>query len=430
VSNPRSLMFNTALLAVSLVFCALLFPPQWYPDDFRRQLASWFGAPDLQNPGFQAEQKRQNLQNKSLQNLQATEEICPEDLSAWRQAQTIEGVEIRESLTCSADNPYAVASFVRGTNNVSVETLMAAGLTPDAIVKSDDLDGDGDPDVIHLRLEVVELNGGSPDSSQPTVQFAIAPGVLPGLWVFAPKTFGMSTENFASNRAKDILRPPSPTIRIEQGDRVEITLENSHYLAHTIHFHGVDHSFLDENGEGNDGVPITSELPVQPGDARTYNLQPRQSGTMFYHCHVQPQAHVMMGLQGLFVVEENRPNNWLQTLNVGAGQVRAPSQAVRENYSREYDLHFTDLDMELNNSKIHQHLPEKTMGVFHHKHTFRDIGNVLTKLLTALGFGLIDGKMRGKKINIDDTKVFFKSDPAVWKSRLGDRQSKDKSDQC
>jgi len=57
----------------------------------------------------------------------------------------------------------------------------------------------------------------------------------------------------------------------------------------------------------------------------------------------------MMGLQGLFVVEENRPNNWLQTLNIGAGQVRVPSAAVRSEYDREYDLHYLDIDIKLNN---------------------------------------------------------------------------------
>ena len=55
----------------------------------------------------------------------------------------------------------------------------------------------------------------------------------------------------------------------------------------------------------------------------------------------------MMGLQGLFVIEENRPNNWLQTMNVGAGHVRAPSVALRDNYDQEYDLHYLDLDKEL-----------------------------------------------------------------------------------
>ncbi|MEE8342470.1 MAG: multicopper oxidase domain-containing protein, partial [Gammaproteobacteria bacterium] len=126
-------------------------------------------------------------------------------------------------------------------------------------------------------------------------------------------------------------------------------LENSHYMPHTIHFHGVDHPFVDADGEGNDGVPLTSEKPVMPGNARTYDLQPRQPGTMFYHCHVQPHVHIMMGLQGLFVVEENRPNNWVQTLNVGAGHVRVPSVAVKEKYDREYDLQYLDIDADLNN---------------------------------------------------------------------------------
>jgi FtsP/CotA-like multicopper oxidase with cupredoxin domain len=119
-------------------------------------------------------------------------------------------------------------------------------------------------------------------------------------------------------------------------------------MPHTVHLHGVDHPFVDEQGEGNDGVPIASETPVLPGEARTYNLQPRTAGTALYHCHVQPHVHVMMGLQGLFVVEENRPDNWLQTLNVGAGQVRAPSRAVVEEYDREYDLHYLEFDSDLN----------------------------------------------------------------------------------
>lgn len=54
-----------------------------------------------------------------------------------------------------------------------------------------------------------------------------------------------------------------------------------------------------------------------------------------------------MGLQGIFVVEENRPNNWVQTFNVGGGQVRHPSVAVLEKYAREYDLHYQSVDKEL-----------------------------------------------------------------------------------
>jgi hypothetical protein len=301
------------------------------------QYSKWFGAAPFRSlPGSEPPPAR------------APEAYCPEDPQGWRQGQQIEGVNILPSLTCEADNPFTVAAFVRGTNNVSASVLMESGLTPDTVVKGADLDGDGDPDEIHIRLEVAELNGGSPETSDPVAQYELAPGIMPGLWVFTPKYAGMSTENFESVKARKLLRLPSPAIRVEQGDRVFVTLENSHYMPHTLHLHGSDHGFRDVNGEGNDGVPITSELPVMPGQSRTYELQPREPGTKFYHCHVQPQVHVMMGLQGLFVIEENRPDNWLQTMNIGAGHVRVPSRAVTETYDREYDLHYTDVDIELN----------------------------------------------------------------------------------
>lgn len=314
----------------------IAFPPQWYPDSLRVQMTAWFGAADY----------RQLPESVDPQALDP-EEACPEDPSGWRREQTIEGVLIAASAPCVADNPYAVAAFVKGTNNVSQQTLLASGLTADTVEKGRDLDGDGDPDEIHIRLEVAELNGGSPIEDEPVTSFDIAPGIQPGMWVFAPKFVGMAVENFGSNEARRSLRLPSPAIRIEQGDQVRITLENSHYMPHTLHLHGADHGFVDASGEGNDGVPTTSEMPVLPGNSRTYELTPRTAGTMFYHCHVQPHVHVMMGLQGLFVIEENRPDNTLQTMNIGAGLVRAPSVGALESYDREYDLHYLDLDKEL-----------------------------------------------------------------------------------
>ncbi len=327
----RRWLFMLAVL-IALLSC----PPQWYPMPVRLKLTEWFGA------------SAYRALPASLE-IAASEPIrfCPPDPAGWRDQQSIEGVEIGASAACVADNPYAVAAFVRGTNNIDQATLLKSGLTTDAVVKGRDLDGDGDPDEIHIRLEVAELNGSSSIMPGPVTQYEIAPGIKPGMWVFAPKLVGMAVENFESQQARRALRLPSPAIRIEQGDKVLITLENTHYMPHTLHLHGADHGFVDVTGEGNDGVPVTSEVPVMPGDARTYELSPRHAGTMFYHCHVQPHVHVMMGLQGLFIVEENKPNNWLQTMNVGAGLVRVPSRAVAQDFDREYDLHYLDLDKEL-----------------------------------------------------------------------------------
>jgi manganese oxidase len=351
------------LLLVLFIATVLLVTPAWLPLSLQPTYYAWFGESPYQAPP-----------GSKIIGLGTVEPFCPDLHPDWRKSQEIEGIVIAESLLCDPDNPWAVAAFIKGTNNVSMDTLMKAGLSPDTVVIDNDKDGDGDPDVIRIKLEVAELNGRSPDMPDLIPAYFIAPGIQPGLWVFAPKVHGMATKSLEELEANPLLRAPSPVIRVEQGDTVEVTLENTHYFPHTIHFHGVDHPYSHHENHGNDGVPETSELPVMPGDSRTYvfsqalnpafhtghgevepgtsrvfALAPRQPGTMFYHCHVQPQHHIHMGLQGMFVVEENRPNNWVQTLNIGAGHVRHPSAAVRETYAQEYDLHFQDIDPALNN---------------------------------------------------------------------------------
>jgi hypothetical protein len=275
------------------------------------------------------------------------EPLCNKNDPEWRKAQVVEGIKIQESLRCSPDNPLSIAVQVKGTNNVSMSTLMDTYYAADAIIKKDDRDGDGDPDVIIIKLEVAELNGHSPDFNGFVPTFDIAPGIQPGMWVFAPKSRGMATNSFVGLDANPLLRAPSPVIRVEQGDTVWIQLENTHYFPHTIHLHGVDHPFIDSSGEGNDGVPQTSDKYVLPGQSRTYEIRPSQPGTFVFQCHVLTHVHLAMGLVGMFNVEENRPKNWVQTFNVGGGQVRYPSKAVLEEYDSEYDLHYHGLDKEL-----------------------------------------------------------------------------------
>lgn len=274
----------------------------------------------------------------------SVEKPCSNEHPQWRAEQMIEDVAIAAAPSCEPDNPYEVAAAVKGTNNVSMATLMQTDLAQDALTMTDDVDNDGDPDVIRIKLEVVELNGSSPDGQFLINTYDIAPGIQPGLWVYAPKSRGMALKNFNSVVASPLLRAPSPTIRVEQGDKVYITLENTHYLPHTIHLHGVDHPWLTAAGEDNDGV---EEHPVFPGKSHTYEIQPRHTGTMLYHCHVQTAQHFMMGLNGLFIIEENQPDNWVQTFNIGAGQVRHPAVAVKKSYSQEYDLVYQSVDKKL-----------------------------------------------------------------------------------
>ncbi|WP_169789454.1 multicopper oxidase domain-containing protein [Skermanella aerolata] len=273
------------------------------------------------------------------------EAVCPPGNDEARAGITVEGVEIAPSTACVADDPYVVAASVLGTNNVSEDTLMRSGLSRDAVIKG----RDGDPNYVEIHLEVAELNGFNPDGGPPLPGYAIAPGIKPGFWTFAPKHRGMSTVSSESSDAGPLLRMPPPSIRVKVGDTLRIVLENTHYLPHTIHLHGVDHPYLNSAGEGNDGVPMFGEEAVQPGESRVYEAKLRHAGTMYYHCHVDEQAHVPMGLAGMIIVEEKQAETPVQTLNIGAGEVRYRSGAVRSaGYAGEHDLVYGDVLRGLN----------------------------------------------------------------------------------
>lgn len=194
------------------------------------------------------------------------------------------------------------------------------GASADGVKLGGDLDGDGDPDEVDIRLEVIELTE------------EVYPGEFVTFWVFAPEGQGMTPA----------ARAPSPTIRVEEGDRVRITLHNTHYFPHTIHLHGTIHP------NAMDGVPDITQPAVKPGEAFTYEFIAKNPGTHFYHCHVQPDVHVLMGLVGMLIIEPNRPENLFRHLVPGAGQITDLSRAVMERYEQEYSLVYMDIDDRLN----------------------------------------------------------------------------------
>ena len=195
------------------------------------------------------------------------------------------------------------------------------GASEQALILGRDLDGDGDPDEISIRLEVVEITE------------EVYPGEYVKFWVFAPEGQGMTS----------IARVPSPTIRVETGDRVRIILKNTHYFPHTIHPHGTIHP------NAMDGVPDITQAAVNPGESFSYEFTAKNPGTFFYHCHVQPDVHVHMGLAGMLIIEPNRPNNLFTHLVLGAGRMPDLSKAtVEEGYAREFSLVYMDIDARLN----------------------------------------------------------------------------------
>ena len=98
---------------------------------------------------------------------------------------------------------------------------------------------------------------------------------------------------------------PGPELRVDEGDLVEVTLENRDVQSGvTIHWHGVDVP----NAE--DGVAGVTQNAVPPGGSYTYRFRADQVGTFWYHTHQSSSAEVRRGLYGALVIEPlSRPAN-------------------------------------------------------------------------------------------------------------------------
>src|SRR5262249_48797932 len=108
------------------------------------------------------------------------------------------------------------------------------GADGNAVVLGRDLDGDGDPDEIHFHLEVVEI------------QEEVYPGEFVTFWVFAPLGSAMGSA----------ARLPSPTLRVEEGDRVAITLYNTPYPPHPVKQQGRRAAHPPPRGRAGQVVPL------------------------------------------------------------------------------------------------------------------------------------------------------------------------------
>ncbi len=90
---------------------------------------------------------------------------------------------------------------------------------------------------------------------------------------------------------------PGPQLRVQQGDTVIVDFQNDHFHPHTIHWHG---QFVPWEA---DGVPGSTQDSVQPSTGFRYQFEAKRAGTLWYHCHVDTQFHVMQGLYGVIIVE-------------------------------------------------------------------------------------------------------------------------------
>ena len=94
---------------------------------------------------------------------------------------------------------------------------------------------------------------------------------------------------------------PGPEIRVTEGERLRVTVENQLPDAGTtVHWHGLPVP------NGMDGVPGVTQAPIEPGESMTYEYEAAPAGTYMYHSHQGLQLD--RGLVGPLIVEERTPH--------------------------------------------------------------------------------------------------------------------------
>ena len=94
---------------------------------------------------------------------------------------------------------------------------------------------------------------------------------------------------------------PGPEIRVKEGERLHITVENELPGAGTtVHWHGVPVP------NPMDGVPGLTQEPIPPRDAMVYEYEATPAGSYMYHSHQYLQLD--RGLLGPLVIEERTPH--------------------------------------------------------------------------------------------------------------------------
>ena len=97
---------------------------------------------------------------------------------------------------------------------------------------------------------------------------------------------------------------PGPTLRVQQGSEIVVTVTNDADVEATVHWHGLR---LENR---YDGVPHDTQKPIPIGGTFTYRVRFPDDGLYWYHPHIREDYTQDSGLYGNIVVEPSDPDSW------------------------------------------------------------------------------------------------------------------------
>ncbi|KAM3427566.1 hypothetical protein MY4824_009356 [Beauveria thailandica] len=144
------------------------------------------------------------------------------------------------------------------------------------------------------------------------------------------KSLTFTWENGAPNgQGRDMILTngqfPSPLLVFDEGDDVEITVNNDMHENTTVHWHGIDQ----RESPWSDGVPGLSQTPIEPGESYIYRFKAYPPGQHWYHSH--SRATLLDGLYGpLLVRRKKRTANPFHLISKDPEDIRAMERAAHD----------------------------------------------------------------------------------------------------
>jgi FtsP/CotA-like multicopper oxidase with cupredoxin domain len=150
----------------------------------------------------------------------------------------------------------------------------------------------------------------------------------PGRVALVPEPYG-ETPAWCYNGAV-----PGPEIRVRQGERLRVEVENGLAEETTVHWHGV------RVPNAMDGVPHLTQTPIGAGGRFVYEFDAVDAGTFWYHPHQRGFEQVGRGLYGPLIVEENEPVRVDRDVTWVLGDWRLTKSAeISDDFGNMHDIH-------------------------------------------------------------------------------------------
>jgi FtsP/CotA-like multicopper oxidase with cupredoxin domain len=118
--------------------------------------------------------------------------------------------------------------------------------------------------------------------------------------------FGYVLEEGARSSAGSGLLPlPGPTILLERGKPVSITVKNELHEATAVHWHGIELESYFDGVAGFSGSGTHIAPAIAPGDSFVARFTPPRAGTFMYHPHADETRQQQAGLSGTLLVVDS-----------------------------------------------------------------------------------------------------------------------------